>query len=159
MKKKIVLPLLLLMLLTAFTKVHAADYLVTINLKNAQLNEDVVFHGDTTVRFHTSGKDKLDRHTIASSDSWEIAMSFEIKPGGKDPVLKKYGVKGKTWQYICHVWYRETGGTWKELSGGPLWQHIQRDTETEIKQTTSVKGGGSGVTSSDIKYKLGIRKE
>jgi hypothetical protein len=157
MKKRFFLSALVLLFAGA-VNLQAAGYVVRVDLTEMQINGATVFSGDTTIRIHTSGKNANERHTIYKSGSWEIAMSFEIKPGGKDPSLKKYGAKGKTWRYIRHTWYRKDNGEWNELSGGPMWSYIQRDGRIQVTDTVT-STGTSGIQKFKMAYGLAITKE
>ena len=152
-------PLLFLLLLLATAAVHAANYTVKISMTEMEINGKTIFSGDTVIRFHTSGKDVNDRHTLVKADGWEIAISFEIKPGGKDPNLKKYGIKGKTWKYIRHTWYRKDNGEWEEVSSSSLWSYLQRTGTVKVTDSVTSHVQSAVVKTFSMAYSLGITQE
>jgi hypothetical protein len=69
--------------------------------------------------------------------------------------MKKYGVKGKTWEYKSHTWMREDNGEWKEVSSDSIWMYIQREGDAEV--TSTVNAGGKD--SFAINYRFSIEQD
>lgn len=156
--KKITAGLLILFLVSFSAKLAATDYIIRVGLRNIDINNENVFRGDTTIRIQTSGKDPSQRTVAFQNADYQVAFSFEVRPGGKDPNLKKYGSKDKTWKYKTHMWVKRKNGPWEEISSDINWMYLSRRGQAMCTVSSTITGGtASGLNSIAVKFSLDIR--